>query len=93
MLQSLDFGLEIYQIKQTFEQILSHQDDLGIYQSRGLLPAQYGGKGEPGYGWALCDAPLLMLAVLQAGLDHEEYIKPGLENLAALQFREVSPAV
>ena len=86
MLQSLDFGLEIPQINNALEQILAHRDDLGIYQSRGMLPTQYGGNGEPGFGWALCDAPLLMLAVVQSGLDFDKYVKPGLENLSALQF-------
>ena len=88
MLQALDLNLEVPQIKKGLEQILAHRDELGIYQSRGLLPAQYGGDGVPGFGWALCDAPLLMLAVIQAGLDYNEFVKPGLENLAAFQFEQ-----
>jgi len=91
LLQSLDLGIEIPQIATAFEQILAHRDENGIYKSRCLVPTHYGGSGEPDFGWALCDAPLLMLAVYQAGWNYDQFVKPGLESLSALQFDQGFP--
>jgi hypothetical protein len=91
MLQALDFGLETAQIEKALAAILSQRDDHGIYRSRCLVPTSYGGSGLPDFGWALCDAPLLLLAVHLAGLDYDEFVKPGLESLAALQFEQGFP--
>ena len=91
MLQSLDFGRETSQINQALESILSQRDEQGLYRSRCLVPTSYGGSGIPDFGWALCDAPLLLLAVIQAGMDYDTYIKPGLDALSKLRFEKGFP--
>ena len=91
MLQALDFNLETSQIGKAFESILAQRDDQGIYRSRCMVPTSYGGSGLPDFGWALCDAPLLLVAVLQAGMDYAKYVKPGLDSLSALQFEQGFP--
>jgi len=91
MLQALDFNLETPQIEKALESILAQRDDQGIYRSRCMVPTSYGGNGLPDFGWALCDAPLLLLAVLQIGLDYTKYVKPGLDALTALQFEKGFP--
>ncbi|HSN95135.1 MAG TPA: hypothetical protein VLR89_08755 [Anaerolineaceae bacterium] len=91
MLQSLDFGLETPQIETAMELILAQRDNQGVYRSRCLVSTSYGGTGLPDFGWALCDAPLLLLAVFQAGMDYTEYVKPGLDALSSLQFEKGFP--
>ena len=45
------------------------------------IPKHFGGSGEDGFGWCLCDAPLLLLALLKAGVDYEKHIKQGVDYL------------
>ena len=45
------------------------------------------GKGEDVFGWCLCDAPLLLMALVKAKIDYQQHIKQGVEHLLSL-FRE-----
>ena len=36
------------------------------------------------FSWCLCDAPVLLLALIKAGLDYQEYVKPGVDHLLSL---------
>lgn len=82
----LDLGLDqdIPQIRRAVQAILSHRDADSVYQSRVLVPKQYGGSGEETFGWSLCDAPSLLYALLQAGADVEKQVLPGTRHLAGL---------
>jgi len=62
-------------------QILEHKDANGVYQSLTNIPKHFGGSGEDVFGWCLCDAPLLLLALFKAGVDYEQHIKQGVEYL------------
>ncbi len=83
-LLDLGFGTEIPEIKEAIDEILKHRDEHGIYQSMTNIPKHYGGAGENIFSWCLCDAPLLLLALLKAGMDYREYIKPGVDRLLSL---------
>jgi len=85
----LDIGFEtdIPEIESAVNQIMSHKDKNGVYQSLTNIPPHYGGKGEDVFGWCLCDAPLLLLALLRAKVDYQAHIKQGVEHLAGL-FKE-----
>src|SRR5690606_39265470 len=48
------------------------------------VPKHFGGTGEDTFSWCLCDAPSLLLALLKAGADYEERIKPGVDYLVSL---------
>ncbi|MGI6349542.1 MAG: hypothetical protein GX245_01445 [Eubacteriaceae bacterium] len=83
-LLDLGFDTTVPQINSAVEQILQHQDEHGIYQSMTNIPKHFGGMGEDVFGWCLCDAPLLLLALFKAGLDYRKYIKPGVDHLVSL---------
>ncbi len=85
----LDMGLttDIPEIESAVQQIMSHKDKNGVYQSKTNIPPHYGGKGEDVFGWCLCDAPLLLVALLKAGVDYGQHIKQGVEHLSGL-YRE-----
>jgi len=83
-LLDLGFDTEIPEIKAAVDGILAHRDERGVYQSMTNIPKHFGGTGEDVFGWCLCDAPLLLLVLLKAGLDYREYIKPGVDYLVSL---------
>lgn len=95
-LLDLGFGLEVPQIASAVEAILAHRDPRGVYQSVSRIPVRYGGTDQEVFGWALCDAPVLLTALALAGVDVEEHVRQGFDSLTAL-FRdgrfhcEVSP--
>ncbi|MDI9469080.1 MAG: hypothetical protein QM296_02620 [Bacillota bacterium] len=83
-LLDLGFDMEVPEIKAAVDEILSHRDEHGIYQSMTNVPRHFGGTGEDVFSWCLCDAPLLLLALLKAGLNYSEHIKPGVDRLVSL---------
>ena len=86
-LLDLGFDTDIPEIKNAVTQIMAHKDKFGIYQSLTNIPKHYGGKGENVFGWCLCDAPLLLLALLRAKVDYQKHIRQGVDYLATL-FKE-----
>lgn len=60
---------------------MEHKDPNGVYLSLTNIPKHFGGSGEDIFGWCLCDAPLLLLALLKAGIDYEKHIKQGVDYL------------
>jgi hypothetical protein len=83
-LLDIGFDSEVPEIKAAVDEILKHRDEHGIYQSMTNVPKHFGGSGEDVFSWCLCDAPLLLLALLKAGMDYHEYIKQGVDYLVAL---------
>ncbi len=83
-LLDLGFDTKILEIKAAIEELLAHKDEHGIYQSMTNVPKYFGGIGEDVFSWCLCDAPLLLLALLKSGKDYHEYIKPGVDHLVSL---------
>jgi len=83
-LLDLGFDTKIPEIKAAIEELLAHKDEHGIYQSMTNVPKHFGGIGEDVFSWCLCDAPLLLLALLKSGKNYHEYIKPGVDHLVSL---------
>ena len=89
----LDIGFEtdIPEIDGAIKQIMGHKDKFGVYQSMTNIPQHYGGKGEDVFGWCLCDAPLLLMALLNAKLDYQRHIKQGVDHLSSLYGEQGFP--
>jgi len=83
-LLDLGFDTDVPEIKMAIDEILAHQDENGVYQSMTNVPKHFGGTGEDTFSWCLCDAPLLLLALLKAGVDYKKYIKQGVDYLVSL---------
>ncbi|MEN6419416.1 MAG: hypothetical protein ABFC73_10905 [Clostridiaceae bacterium] len=83
-LLDLGFDTEVPEIKTAVDEILKHRDEHGVYQSLTNVPIHFGGTGIDSFSWCLCDAPLLLLALLRAGADYHETIKPGVDYLLSL---------
>jgi hypothetical protein len=82
----LDIGFDtgIPEIANAVNQIMNQKDRHGIYQSLTNIPKHYGGTGEDAFGWCLCDAPLMLLALFKADVDYRQHIKQGLDYLVSL---------
>lgn len=79
----LDIGLDatVPEIQIALDEIMKHQDDNGVYQSITNIPKHFGGSGEDMFSWCLCDAPLLLLALVKAGVNYDKHIKAGVDYL------------
>ena len=84
LLLDLGFDMDVPEIKMAIDEILAHRDENGVYQSMTNVPKHFGGTGEDTFSWCLCDAPLLLLALLKAGVEYKERIKPGVDYLVSL---------
>ncbi|MCL2296071.1 MAG: hypothetical protein FWC29_03195 [Methanomassiliicoccaceae archaeon] len=80
-LLDIGFDTEVQEIRTAVEKIMEHKDSNGVYYSLTNIPKHFGGSGEDIFGWCLCDAPLLLLALLKAGVDYEKHIKQGVDYL------------
>lgn len=91
----LDIGLdtEVPEIQKAVDKIMDNKDKNGVYQSLTNIPKHFGGSGEDTFGWCLCDAPLLLYALIKAGIDYAKHIKQGVEYLLSLYKTQGFPCV
>lgn len=66
------------------DSILEHQSAEGPFQLPMNIPAHYGGTGQDQWAWALCDAPLIVYALVKFGLRNEPTVEAAIEYLAGL---------
>ncbi len=64
--------------------ILEHQSSEGPFQLPMNIPAHYGGTGHDQWAWALCDAPLIVYALVKFGLGSEPAVQKAIEYLVGL---------
>ena len=83
-LLDIGFDTDIPEIRFAIESILEHRDMNGVFLSMLNIPKHFGGTGIDAFGWCLCDAPLLLLALLKAGVDYQSHLRNGIEYLVSL---------
>jgi hypothetical protein len=64
--------------------IVEHQASSGPFQVLMNIPTHFGGSGQDQWAWALCDAPLVLYALLRFGLGEDPRIKTAVQYLAGL---------
>lgn len=64
--------------------ILEHQSAEGPFQLPMNIPAHYGGAGQDQWAWALCDAPLIVYALVKFGLGNDPAVKRAIQHLTGL---------
>ncbi len=77
--KATDPGMEVI-----IERILKHQSAEGPFQLTANIPSHFGGSGEDTWAWALCDAPLIVYALAQFGLQEDERVKAATAHLVGL---------
>lgn len=66
------------------ERLLSHFSVESLPRLPMNIPTHFGGSGQDTYGWALCDAPLLLYILVKMGLAGEKKIQDGIAYLTGL---------
>jgi hypothetical protein len=61
--------------------IVAHQAPAGPFQVLMNIPTHFGGSGQDQWAWALCDAPLVLYALLRFGLGEDPRIKTAVQYL------------
>lgn len=74
-----DIGIDLI-----LSRILEHQSIEGPFQLPANIPEHYGGTGTDQWGWALCDAPLIVYALVKFGLGDRPSVKLAIEYLSGL---------
>ena len=64
--------------------IKQHQSEEGPFQLPVNISTGHSGSGEDVMGWALCDAPLILYALVKFGIGSEPVVKKAIEFLAGL---------
>jgi hypothetical protein len=66
------------------ERVLAHQSAQGPFQVVVNIPTHFGGSGQDEANWALCDAPLVLYALVKFGLSDDPRVQAAVEYLASL---------
>lgn len=66
------------------ERILAHRSAEGPFQLAANISTQHGGSGQTVWGWALCDAPLVVYALIKFGLEKEPAVQAAIDHLTGL---------
>ena len=74
-----DPGIEVI-----VERIFTHQSTEGPFQLPTKIPEHYGGTGTEQWAWALCDAPLILYALVRFGLKDNPGVQLAMEHLIEL---------
>jgi len=64
--------------------VLAHSSDEGPFQLAMNIAEGHGGSGQEQWGWALCDAPLTVYALVKFGLVNEPPVRTAIDYLAGL---------
>ena len=64
--------------------ILAHTSAEGPFQLPMNIPLHYGGTGQEQWAWALCDAPLLVYALVKFGLQDHPAVQAAVGHLVGL---------
>ena len=71
-------------INQIVGRILDHRSPEGTFQVLVNINPRYGGTGEDQWAWMLCDAPLILYALLKFGLRQDPRVQVTIEYLVSL---------
>lgn len=79
----LDFGLRPGDagLEAIFQRLLARQSAEGAFQSLLNIPKAFGGSGEDAWTWVLCDAPVVLHALLAAGQAGDERVQRAVQHL------------
>lgn len=80
-------------VERIVSRILAHSSTEGPFQLPMNIPAHYGGTGEEQWAWALCDAPLVVYALVKMGLEDAPEVQAAVRYLTGLVRENGWPCV
>ncbi len=81
-----DLGLDVSDapMKAIAKKVMSHQSEQGPFQLTTNVPTHFGGSGKDTWAWALCDAPILVSALVKMGLGEDKRVQAAVQYLDGL---------
>jgi hypothetical protein len=81
-----DLGLNTHdgQVVEIVAKVMKHQSKQGPFQLPMNIPAHFGGSGRDEWAWALCDAPVIVAALIQMGMGNDSRVQMAVEYLTSL---------
>jgi hypothetical protein len=89
-LHLLSFGAELglrvgdAPVDKLVKRIMKQQEPDGPFRVMVNVPTHFGGTGQDEWGWALCDAPLVVYALVKFGLGDDQRVQTAIQYLANL---------
>jgi hypothetical protein len=74
------------QVEVVIAKIFEHQSAEGPFQVPVNISKHFGGSGINEWGWALCDAPLVVYSLAKLGLEKDVQVQKAAKYLAGLAF-------
>src|SRR3990170_5383894 len=90
-----DLGLNINDppIKKIVRRVMEHQSKQGPFQLPTNVPVHFGGSGKDEWAWALCDAPVIVYALIKMGLGDDQRLQTAVKYLDSLVRENGWPCV
>jgi len=90
-----DIGLsaEDEEMRPLIEDIISQASEEGPFRLTMNVPKHFGGTGEDGLAWALCDSPSLTYALVRMGVGGDVRVRESVRHLASLAREKGFPCV
>jgi hypothetical protein len=81
-----DLGLNVVDppVKKIVQKVMQHQSRQGPFQLPTNVPVHFGGSGEDEWAWALCDAPVIVAALIQMGMGKDPRVQTAVNYLNGL---------
>ena len=81
-----DLGLRVSDppIKKIVNKVMERQSKQGPFQLTMNIPSHFGGSGKDEWAWALCDAPIVVSALIQMGLSDDKRVQTAVTYLDGL---------
>jgi len=78
-----DLGLTVSDppVKKIVDKVMEHQSKQGPFQLPMNIPSHFGGSGKDEWAWALCDAPVIVAALIKAGLSNDKRVQTAIKHL------------
>jgi hypothetical protein len=71
-------------VKKIVNKVMKHQSKQGPFQLPTNIPVHFGGSGKDEWAWALCDAPVIVAALIQMGMNEDPRVQAAVEYLDGL---------
>jgi len=81
-----DFGLQATDpaMPWIIKEVIAHRSSEGAFQVTVQIDPRYGGSGEMEWIWMLCDAPVILYALLAFGLKENDAVRRAVHHLTSL---------
>lgn len=83
-LADLGFRISDPPVKKIVRRVMEHQSAQGPFQLPMNIPTHFGGSGKDEWAWALCDAPIIVYALIKFGLGGNPRVQRAIQYLDGL---------